>query len=293
LLFNPAAPDLIARAPELVEYLAVMPDRLWYDFGARDGGRRFHRSFAAIEEVRRCAQGRVVAGHGLGMSLPSAMPLDEALVDAVAAMSDDLGFCWYSEHLSVFITPKGSVPNAQAGLGLPVTYDEETYAIVAGKLRRLRAALGRPLLLENGSFFTPVPDMDMTEPQFMNRLWREERCGTLLDLHNLHVTWRNDGAAPDAYLDAIDPDAVMEIHLGGGDEFRGFYLDSHSRLTPPEVWRYAFDHAPRFPNLRAITFEFHESYYERLGADALIGELARMHELAAACAIGVEAAHAG
>jgi uncharacterized protein (UPF0276 family) len=293
LLFNPATPDLLARAPTLVEYLAVMPDRLWYDFGPQDGGRRFHRSFAAIEDVRRCALGRLVAGHGLGMSLPSAMPLDEALLDAVAAMSADLGFSWYSEHLSVFITPKGSVPNAQAGLGLPVTYDEETYAIVAGKLRRLRAALGRPVLMENGSFFTPVPDMDMTEPEFMNRLWREEGCGTLLDLHNLYVTWRNDGPAPEAYLDAIDPAAVMEIHLGGGDEFSGFYLDSHSRLTPPEVWRHAFEHAPRFRNLRAITFEFHESYYERLGADALVGELERMHELAAACAVATEAADAG
>jgi uncharacterized protein (UPF0276 family) len=293
LLFNPSTPLLVARAPELIEYFAVMPDRLWYDFGPRAAGRRFHRTLGAIEDVRRCAQGRLVAGHGIGLSLPSAIPLDEAFVDAVTAMARDLGFRWYSEHLSVFITPKGSVPNAQAGLGLPVVYDAETFGIVRDKVRRLRAALGCSILLENGSFFTPVPDMDMTEPEFLNKLHVEEDCGTLLDLHNLYVSWRNGGTPPAEYLAQLDPDAVVEIHLGGGDDFAGFYMDSHSSLTPPEVWRYAFEYAPRFRRLRAITFEFQETYYEDLGTEALVGELERMHELAAACERQPEGTHAG
>jgi uncharacterized protein (UPF0276 family) len=114
-----------------------------------------------------------------------------------------------------------------------------------------------------------------------------------LDLHNLYVGSRNDGTPPDAYLAALDPDAVEEIHLAGGDDFAGFYMDSHSGLTPTEVWRYAFDHVPRFRRLRAITFEFQETYYERLGPDALVAELTRMHELAACCNVASEAAHAG
>jgi hypothetical protein len=139
------------------------------------------------------------------------------------------------------------------------------------------------LLLENGAFFTPVPDSDMTEPEFLNRLYREVGCGTLLDLHNLYVNMRNDGPSPDDYIAALDADAVGEIHLGGGDEFAGFYMDSHASLTPAEVWRVAFDHAPRFRNLRAITFEFQETYYDSIGAEALVEELVRMHELAATC----------
>jgi hypothetical protein len=62
-------------------------------------------------------------------------------------------------------------------------------------------------------------------------------------------------------------------------------MDSHSGATPPEVWRYAFDYAPRFRRLRAITFEFQETYYERLGPEPLVAELTRMHELAACCDI--------
>jgi uncharacterized protein len=284
LLYNPATPDLVSRAPELIEYLAAMPDRFLYDFGSDASGRRFHRILGALEVLRRNAAGRILAAHSIGLSLPSAIPLDEGCVDTVAAMSADLGgFQWFSEHLSVFLAPRGSVPNAQAGLGLPVVYDEETYEIVSAKLDRLRRALGCPLLLENGSFFTPVPDMEMTEPAFLNRLHREGRCETLLDLHNLYVGWRNGAVSPEKYIQELDSDAVVEIHLGGGDDFAGFYLDSHSGLTPPEVWRYAFEYAPRFKNLRAITFEFQETYYESIGPDAIIGELKRMHELAAAC----------
>lgn len=294
LLYNPATPDLVAHAPHLVEYIAVMPDRLWFDFGPRASGRRFHRTLGAMEGVKRIAQERMLSGHGIGMSLPSAIPLDEDFVKAVATMSADLGsFLWYSEHLSVFLTPKGSVPNAQAGLGLPVVYDEETFGIVSNKLQRVRAALGCPLLLENGSFFTPVPDMDMSEPEFLNRLYAEGHCGTLLDLHNLYVCWRNGGPTPSEYIEQLNGDSVVEIHLGGGDDFAGFYMDSHSSLTPPEVWRCASEYAPRFKRLRAITFEFQETYYERLGANALVGELKRMHELAASCNLEPEAAYAG
>ena len=293
LLYNPASPQLIARAPELIEYLAFMPDRLWYDFGPKATGRRFHRTLGAIAEARRHGETRLIAGHGIGLSLPSAMPLDGDFVAAVATMSDDLGgFEWYSEHLSLFLAPKGSVPNAQAGLGLPVIYDDEAFSIIAAKAKRMRDALRCPIILENGSFFTPVPDMDMTEPQFLNRLHAECGVGTLLDLHNLYVGWRNDGMAPQAYIDALDPDAVMEIHLGGGDDFAGFYMDSHSGLTPLDVWRYAYDNIARFRNLRAVTFEFQETYFDDIGADALIEELERMHDLVALRARKPSLAHA-
>jgi len=74
---------------------------------------------------------------------------------------------------------------------------------------------------------------------------------------------------------------VCEIHMAGGDELLGFYTDSHSRLTPDEVWSLAYEFVPAFRNLRAIIFEFHESYFERLGVEGIAKELERLHELAA------------
>jgi len=281
LLYNPAVPYVIDHAGELVEYIEVVPDRLWYDFGAEETRHgRFHRVHAAIDILKRCAEGRMIAGHGIGLSLPSAMPLDLELLDQMVLTSQDLGFAWFSEHLSMFLTPHGSVPNAQAGLGLPVVYNEETFNILRDKLHQLEQALNCQLMLENGSIFTPIPEMDMSEPEFLGRLHREMNCGTLLDLHNLYVSWRNGGVSPREYLEKVDPNSVFEIHMAGGDELVGFYTDSHSRLTPAEVWSLAFEFVPRFPNVRAIMFEFHESYYARLGNTGIAQELERLHELA-------------
>lgn len=289
LLYNPTTPALLAHAGALVEHLSVMPDRLWFDFGAgAPRGQRFHRALRAIEELQAALAGpptRTLAGHGLGLSLPSAMPLDEDMVDAIAAILRQLGPCeWYSEHLNLFLTPKGGVPNAQAGLGLPVVYDAESLALIASKLGRLRQAVGCPVLLENGSFFTPVPDLDMSEPEFLGRLHADGHGGTLLDLHNLLVNERNGGLPMRDYLSALDLDAVVEVHLAGGDDEQGFYMDSHSTPTPEVVWQAAFDALPRCRHLRAITFEYQESYFEDIGLPALTRELERMHELADACA---------
>ena len=281
MLYNPVAPSIIDYAPELVEYVEVIPDRLWYDFGPSEtGSARFRRVNGAIEELKRAAEGRIVAGHGIGLSLPSAMPIDLEQVEQVSLLARELDFQWYSEHLSVFIVPKGSVPNSQAGLGMPTPYDSETFDILASKLRILRQATGCDLMMENGSFFTPIPDMPMNEPQFLNRLYERAGCGTLLDLHNLYVTWRNGGPDPAAYLGELNPDCVHEIHLGGGDMMAGFYADSHSNVTPRDVWAYAYAIAPTLCNVRAITFEFHESYFEKIRLEGLAAEFERMHLLA-------------
>lgn len=295
LLYNPTTPELLAYAGSLVEHLSVMPDRLWFDHGIEHAAAnrvRFIR--AAIEQLAADARGRSLSGHGLGLSLPSAMPLDETLVTAVDQVARRLGgFGWHSEHLNLFLTPKGGVPNAQAGLGLPVVCDDESFALIAAKLRRLQQVMGCRQLLENGSFFTPVPDQPMSEPQFFNRLYRQGHGGTLLDLHNLLVNARNGGVAPEVYLAELDPASVEEVHLAGGDVLHGFYMDSHATLTPEVVWELAFDWLPRCRNLRAITFEYQESYFEDIGLQGLARELERMHVLAEACVQPVEADHAG
>jgi uncharacterized protein (UPF0276 family) len=86
------------------------------------------------------------------------------------------------------------------------------------------------------------------------------------------------------YVAELDLDAVEEVHLAGGDDEEGFYMDSHSTPTPEVVWAFAFEVLPRCRHLRAITFEYQESYFEDIGLAALTRELERMHVLAEACA---------
>ncbi len=279
LLYNPAVPLVLEAVGSRVDFVEVIPDRLWYDFGV-ESPKRFSHAQVAIDELRRHARDRRVIGHGIGLSLPSAMPLDSGLLDEVVASHRDLQYEWYSEHLSMFLVPDRSVPNAQAGMGLPVVLDEETLALVADKVRQLGAALERPILLENSTIFSSIPEPDMSEPAFFNRLHAETGCGMLLDLHNLYANTLNLGISADAYLSEIDPEIVVEIHLAGGDWLKRHYTDSHSRRTPSVVWEWATHWAPRFPNLAALTFEYHESYHKRLGTAGVAEEIELMHDLA-------------
>ena len=283
LLYNPTVPAVIDEVGGLVEYLAVVPERLWFDVGRGASGGRFRPIEGAMDEIRRCAEGRTVSGHGVGLSLPTETSLDMELLNEITQLSSDLGFAWYSEHLTMFMTPHADAQSVQAGLALPIVYDQETFEILRSKIHQVQAALNCPFILENGSVFTSIPEMEMTEPEFLNRLYRETGCGILLDLHNLYVTARHGNIDPEEYLAAIDPEAVVEIHMAGGDELMGFYTDSHSRLASEPLWSWAYECAPRFTRLRAITFEYHESYFKVLEVGGIAEQLERMHELAEHC----------
>lgn len=288
LLYNPAVPAVLDAAGTLVDHIEIIPDRLWYDFGM-GAAHRFSHAHAAIAELEHYAARHAVIGHGIGLSLPSAMPIDLALLDEVAASHRHFGYRWYSEHLSMFLAPGGTVPNAQAGMGLPVVHDDETLDIVAGKLAQMRDALGVELALENGTIFSAIPDPDLTEPEFMNRLHARTGCKMLLDLHNLYANTLNLGWSADAYLGALNREIVLEIHLAGGDRLKGHHTDSHSQRTPAPVWEWLATWGPRFPNLAAITFEYHESYHHRIGLDGVVAELEAMHAAADAIVAAREA----
>lgn len=285
-LWNPAGPEVMAKLGHLVDFVEVVPDRLWYDFGTGTEPRFFHAS-AMIEMLR--GLDRPIRGHGIGLSLPSAMPLDPEVLDQMVAAARWLRFEAFSEHLSMFLVPGASVPNAQAGIGLPVLHDEETLAIVAEKVAVLRERMGIPIAMENGTIFTAMPQPPMSEPAFLNRL--HDVCGanTLLDLHNLHANCVNLGWDAEEWLTELNPATVTEIHVAGGDWLHGHYTDSHSNRSPPDVRALLERWAPRFPNLEAITFEYHESYHQRIGVAGLAEEFAWMHSVAACCAEAVAA----
>ena len=63
--------------------------------------------------------------------------------------------------------------------------------------------------------------------------------------------------------------------MSGGSEFAGMYTDSRAGRCPEPVWLLLEEIMPRTPNLKGITFEFHDSYFPRLGADGVQEQLAR------------------
>jgi uncharacterized protein (UPF0276 family) len=285
LLFNPTTPEVMEHTAELVQHISVNPGQLFNDLGPHSRfGQRFAFPASLMLLLQELCQGRLVNGHSFSLSLPSASPLDEELALALAQVGDRLGgFAWVAEHLNVLIPPRGPELHSEGGMALPVSYDAETLAWLSDKLRQLHQLTGWSLLLENPALLTPLPEMELDEPSFLNTLHRQGDCGVLLDLHNLWVSERNGGLAVERYLERLNPEAVVEVHLAGGEELFGVYTDSHSRITPEAVWSIAHAYLPCCPNLQAITFEYNETYFDVIGLDGVREELERMHQLAQSC----------
>jgi uncharacterized protein (UPF0276 family) len=153
------------------------------------------------------------------------------------------------------------------------TYDR--FDMAAARIRALRPHFPSPFLIENAVSYVAFSDQDMTEPEFLNALVRESGCALLLDLHNLYTNARNHNFDAASFLQALDLDAVVEVHVAGGNEFAGQYTDSHAGPCPEPVWSLLEEMMPRAPNLKGITFEFHDSYFPKLGLEGVRAELAR------------------
>ena len=165
------------------------------------------------------------------------------------------------------------VPEAHGGAGLELL----ELALVAEELGR--GAVPVPFLLENNVSYFRMPDEDYDEAEFLRELHRESGCGLLLDLHNLYVNERNLGIDSVAFLDRLPLEAVVEVHVAGGMEMDGFYLDAHSGPVLEPVWRMLERVLPRCPNLGGVVFELFGSWYQPMGEDGLRRQLDRMRLL--------------
>jgi uncharacterized protein (UPF0276 family) len=268
-------PFLEGRIDEY-DFLEVVPEVLWNDLGPGRHPRYISDPSGAafVEWVR---QGKPVVPHSIGLSIGSAHRFDREHVAQMARWHEWLHFPWHSDHLSFHLAEHAGEVNVN--LTLPLPLDLSTLDVVSGRVSEVLSAVPAPFLVENNVYYFEMEDQDLDEAAFLNALHRRSGCGILLDLHNLYVNACNLGLDPCAYLDRLDLQAVVEIHVAGGMELAGFYLDAHSGATPQPVWSLLERVVPRCPNLGGIVFELFGSWYETLGEDALRRELGRMREI--------------
>jgi uncharacterized protein (UPF0276 family) len=126
---------------------------------------------------------------------------------------------------------------------LPLLYTEETLRLVADHLARVQDLLGRAYLIENPSTYLGFAGSTMTETEFLNELVGRTSCRLLCDVSNVYVSGHNMGFDPHAYLAALPPAAIDELHLGGftredddATPGRTLLVDTHAAAVAPDVW---------------------------------------------------------
>ena len=249
----------------------MIPERLFYDLGPQHRADRFHRVDGARGRAPAPRDGRHASGHGIGMSLPSDMPLDEPLLDVVDDLASMIGFAWYSEHLSSFATMRGAVPNAQAGLVCPSRTTRTCSRCSPPRSRCVQHRLGMHLLLENPAVFTPVPGCDHTRARVPQRACATKRLRRAArPAQPVRQRAQQPRRLRRRTSTELDLDNVVEIHLAGGSELFGvLHRLARRGRRRREVWERAPSTCPTMTYAQSDrSFEFHESSVDRIASRA-------------------------
>jgi uncharacterized protein (UPF0276 family) len=174
--------------------------------------------------------------HGVGLSLGSAEGLDVAHLERLRRTVQRLEPALVSEHLSWSVV--GGTYLADL---LPLPMTEEALGVVCRHVEQVQACLRRRILVENPSTYLQFRHSTIPEWEVLARLAERTGCGILCDVNNIFVSSCNHGWDASAYLAALPPAAIGEIHLAGHtarklENGRTLRIDDHGSRVAPEVW---------------------------------------------------------
>jgi uncharacterized protein (UPF0276 family) len=182
---------------------------------------------AALERIK--ARYPLVT-HGLTLSLGASDEPDPEFVAALRTELDRVDTPWHSDHLA--FTSAGPLSLHEL---MPLKHSHDTAARLADRLETLGEALGRPLAVENVTYYAPVGHPELGEAEFLSALLERTRAPLLLDVNNVYVNARNHGFDAWTMIASLPLDRVIEIHVAGHAKKGDLLLDTHGAITPPPV----------------------------------------------------------
>ena len=261
---------LFLAHPDLIRVAEIEPSSGWIKAPGPEGAIRSNA--LSLELVAGLPQAKLV--HGIGWPVGGTVCRTGAALDEQKRWADLLDAPWTSEHLSFNDSAAGP-----AGFLLPPAQSEAGIAVAAANIRARTAALGRPFAFETGvNYLAPRPG-EIPDGDYFASVAEAADCLILLDLHNLWANARNGRGPIERVLAALPPERIVEIHLAGGLEKDGYWLDAHSGPVPPALIDLARDFVQGLPNLGAILFEISPQFLEALGPAGFLRQMESMNDL--------------
>jgi len=216
------------RTPHQRQVLAERPDVGWLEVHSENF---FARGGQVLQVLERARSHYPISLHGVGLSLGSADPLSCEHLSLLKGLVERFEPGLVSDHLCW-----GAVGGRHLNDLLPLPYTEEALEVVCRNVGAAQEHLGRQILVENVSSYLQFSDSSIPEWEFLAEVARRSGCGILLDVNNIYVSSVNHGFDALAYLDAIAPQAVQEIHLAGFDSNGACLIDTHGKPVHGPVW---------------------------------------------------------
>jgi uncharacterized protein (UPF0276 family) len=224
--------------------------------------------------------------HGVGLGLGSAAGLDPWHLEQLARLVERIGPVRVSDHASFARAPLAAGgAMVHANDLLPIAFTDAALDVLARNVQRVQERLRRPLLVENLSAYVAWDDDTLAEAEFFNALTARTGCRLLLDVNNLFVNALNDGADDPlarvgAFIEAIRPGSVGEIHVAGHRDLGDVVIDDHGARVAEPVWQACALALRRFGAVPTLV----EWDTDVPTLDVLLAEAARARDIAAAAA---------
>ena len=216
----------LTQTSRRLDLIEVMPEN-WICFG----GKRQRQLLACLDRFPAVT-------HSIALNIGGLDPLDNRLLDGIASFCERHDVPFWSDHVcysTVLGTPTFDL--------LPLPFTRQIIAHTAPRIRQAQAHVGRPLLLENATFYAQMPPPPGTPPAdvldeatFLCELLEAGDCAMLLDVNNVYVNSRNHGFDPRAFIDRMPLSRVRQIHLAGHSDLGNVIIDTHIGPIIDPVW---------------------------------------------------------
>lgn len=170
--------------------------------------------------------------HGVSLSIGGPHALDRDYLQRLKQLIKRVQPAWVSDHLC---WTRGSAHQLHDLLPLP--YNEESLAYLTDRVRQVQDILERPLVLENLSSYVLPSSSTLSEWEFLAALCAESGCQLLLDVNNVYVSARNHGFDPWAFICALPPERIRQLHLAGHSDYGDYVIDTHDHPVADPVWQ--------------------------------------------------------
>ncbi|HEX4045409.1 MAG TPA: DUF692 domain-containing protein [Gammaproteobacteria bacterium] len=169
--------------------------------------------------------------HGLTLSIGTENQLiNENYLQQLERTLTNIDCLWFSEHIAMT-----QVNDLEIRALMPVAFTEESINNIVKKAKEITKISQKPFILENITYYFPMPHTHMEEARFISEIVNQADCGLLLDLNNLYVNAVNHSYDPYQFIDRLPLDRVVEVHLAGCDYLHGMLVDTHASTVKPEV----------------------------------------------------------
>jgi uncharacterized protein (UPF0276 family) len=171
--------------------------------------------------------------HLTNLSLASPEPLNREYLLQVDGLVQRYDPTFISDHLC-WSNYQGSYLHDL----LPFPFTHQALKNISDKIKQLQDRWQRPFLVENiSSYLSFSEDMqDYSEVDFINLLMEKSGGNLLLDINNIYVSCMNHKKSYEDFIQNLNLDPVLQIHLAGFSKKQNLLIDTHSHLISEEVW---------------------------------------------------------